>query len=184
MAFREILDLDCETAISLGGFNKKQRKDNPTQIEGYFIGSKIVDSAKSKTGKAYLHIFQTAEGNVGVWGKTDLDRKMSSVVPGVMTRASFTGMAPSKNGEMYKFKVLQDSENRIDVDTGPKNTPVQVEAQESDEDYVASDESDDSSDEEALDEAPVARPVAPKVPLKTPSADRQAAIQALLKNRK
>jgi hypothetical protein len=168
MGFKEVLDLDCETAIALGGFNKKARKDNPTSIEGYFIGSKIVDSPKSKDGKAKLHIFQTAEGNVGVWGKTDLDRKMASVQPGAMTRAVFAGMAPSKNGDMYKYKVAQDTDNRIDVDTAPRNVPV--ESTESDEDYIAQAELNDlEADDAELEAAPVTRPVAPKVPLKTPS---------------
>lgn len=188
MSFKEVVDLDCETAISLGGFNKKQRKDNPTVIEGYFIGSKIVDSPKSKDGKAKLHIFQTSEGNVGVWGKTDLDRKMLSVSPGSMTRASFAGMAPSKNGEMYKYKVVQDLENTIDVAISPRNAPG-----ETSEEYDHTQDQVDSLEElsnieiedDEVNEAPAPRPIAPKVPLKAPSADRQAAIQALLnKNRK
>lgn len=183
MAFREILDLDCDTTVALGGFNKKLRTENPTSIEGYFLGSKVVASPKSKDGKAKLHIFQTAEGNVGVWGKTDLDRKMTSVQLGAMTKASFSGMAPSKNGEMYKYKVAQDSENTIDVDTSPKNTPVLVEASASEEESYGDDE--DSLDDEVAEEIPAPRPIAPKVPAKTPSSEQQAKIQALLsKNRK
>lgn len=179
MGFKPILDLDCDTAIALGGFNKKSRSENPTVIEGYFLGSKVVDSPKSKDGKAKLHIFQTADGNVGVWGKTDLDRKMLSVSPGSMTRAAFAGMAPSKNGEMYKYRVEQDSENTIDVVTAPKNVPV--EALDAEEDSY----DEDSLDEEAAEEIPATRPVAPKVPAKTPSSEQQAKIQALLnKNRK
>lgn len=116
MAFTQVQDLDSETAIALGGRNKKTGKANPTKAEGYFLGSKEVESQRSKTGKAFLHILQTANGNLGVWGKTDLDRKLRNVTPGTMVRITQSGMQeiPGKN-PMYKFTVEVDLENVIEV---------------------------------------------------------------------
>jgi len=115
MAFKTVSALDADTTISLGGMNKKTGKKNPTQVEGYYLGKKEVDSPKAKTGKAYLYIFQTSAGNVGVWGKTNLDRKMSQAVVGQMTRVSQSGTQETKNGPMYLYSVTQDDENTIEV---------------------------------------------------------------------
>ena len=115
MSFKEVQTLDADNTISLGGRNKKTGKTNPTSTEGYYLGSRQVSSPKSKTGKAAIHFFQTPKGNLGVWGKTDLDRKLSSVTPGTMVRASFDKMVATPNGEMYKFKVEADDSNTIEV---------------------------------------------------------------------
>src|SRR3954468_6708897 len=111
MGFREVQTLDAEVTIALGGRNKKTGKANPTSAEGYFLGSRQVDSKKSKNGKASIHFLQTAEGNLGVWGKTDLDRKLSAVTPGTMVRITQSGMVATPNGDMYKYKVEIDESN-------------------------------------------------------------------------
>lgn len=112
MSFKEVASLDAEVTISLGGVNKKTGKKNPTSIEGYYLGSRVVESKK---GESKIHFFQTSKGNVGVWGKTDSDRKLSGVTPGTMTRISFDKMQPTPNGEMYKYKVEVDGDNTIEV---------------------------------------------------------------------
>lgn len=187
MAFTEVMDLDCDVTTALGGRNKKTGKANPTNVEGYYLGSKTVESPRSKSGKAQLHILQTATGNLGVWGKTDLDRKMLSVSPGAMIRITQSGTVPTPNGDMYKFKVEVDSENTIEV-----ALPPAVIAEESEE-YVAAATTDDGyeeaavdeEDEETLDEVAPARAVAPKKAVATPDAARQAKVKALLSgNRK
>src|SRR5258708_25091801 len=115
MAFEQVLDLDAEITVSLGGSNRKTGKKNPSQVEGYYLGSRKVESKKAKSGFAYIHILQTEKGNLGVWGKTDLDRKLLTVTPGTMIRASHTGMLQTPNGEMYKYKVEIDKDNSIEV---------------------------------------------------------------------
>lgn len=123
MAFQELNTLDADTTIALGGVNKKTGKKNPTKAEGYYLGYRKVDSAKSKSGQAFLHFLQTPTGNIGVWGKTDLDRKLTQVTPGVMVRINQTGTVPTPNGTMYKYKVEVDPDNTIDVnfDSGNDN---------------------------------------------------------------
>lgn len=142
MGFEEVNDLSTDNVIALGGFNRKTKKDNPTSIEGYYLGSRKVASPKSKTGFASIHVFQTPKGNVGVWGKTDMDRKMGSAIPGVMTKIVFDKMVPTPNGEMYKFKVLLDKENTIEV--------AELSAGSSD---AGEDNSFESADTEADEEA-------------------------------
>lgn len=151
MAFKEVTNLDADTTIALGGRNGKTGKANPTSVEGYYLGSKKVESRKAKTGFAQLHIIQTAKGNVGVWGKTDLDRKLGSVTPGTMIRASHVGMQATPNGEMYKYKVEVDSDNTIEV-TG---TPVSgAEDSESEAFAAGNDQDEEESEFSSEDDAP------------------------------
>lgn len=176
MAFKEVLDLDCDTTIALGGTNRKTGKANPTQIEGYFLGSKQTVSKKSKTGFANLHIFQTSEGNVGVWGKTDLDRKLRSVQQGTMTRVIQKGTISTPNGDMYKYQVAEDQDDRIEVNFSA-NEPTQ-----SSDDYETESTEETSLDDEgsSYDETPAPRATAPRSPAQAPDASRQAKVQALL----
>jgi hypothetical protein len=117
MGFKEVADLSADTVISLGGSNKKTGKANPKSIEGYYIGAKQVADKKKKSGTSFIYIFQTAKGNVGVWGKTDLDNKMKAVTAGTMVRATFDRMQSTPNGDMYKYKVEVDEDNTIEVNT-------------------------------------------------------------------
>lgn len=194
MAFTELPDLDCEKTTALGGKDKKSGKPNPTSIEGYFIGSKQVASKKSKTGFAFLHVFQTEKGNIGVWGKTNLDRQMKRVTPGFMTRVRFVGMVETDNNPMYKYKVGVDPDNTIDVGSVQQDAEGQEASTEdvgadyaeeaADSAYDVEEESDLSEeDDQALDTAPPARATPPKRPATTPSAERQAKVQALLNGR-
>ncbi len=190
MGFKPVVDLDCESATALGGQDRKSGKKNPTSITGYYIGSRQVDSPKSKTGKAYLHVFQTEKGNQGVWGKTDLDKKILGVTAGSLVRVTFTGMQETKNNPMYKYRVEVDADDAIDVgaveaselvdnaDTGQTRYESG-----SYEDEGADDEQEADAEEEILDETPPARAAAPRRPATAPSADRAAKVQALLKGR-
>lgn len=112
MGFKEVSSLDADNAVALGGVNKKTGKKNPTSVEGYYLGKREVES---KRGKSNLHFLQTPKGNLGLWGKTDLDRKLAGVNPGTMIRATHVGMQATPNGEMYKYKVEVDSDNTIEV---------------------------------------------------------------------
>ena len=181
MAFKTVSDLSTDNAIALGGFNCKTNKDNPTTITGYFIGSKEVDSPKSKTGKAKLHVFQTPNGNVGVWGKTDLDQKLAAATVGALTRVSFTGMQQTKNNPMYKYKVEVDTDDTIEVapptaDEAPTYSDDTYAGQLEDGDYA--------EQEDDVDEAPPARAVAPRTPARPPTQASQDRVQALLNRRK
>lgn len=143
MAFKTVASLDTDVTTQLGGINKKSGKKNPITAEGFFLGSKKLDSKKSKSGYAYLHILQTPAGNLGVWGKTDMDRKLLTVTPGAMVRITFEKMVPTPNGDMYKFRVEQDADNVIDV------SALSEEATEASTDTT--EDSTDSTEEESKD---------------------------------
>lgn len=190
MGYQEVVSLDCDTAIQLGGKDRKTGKANPTRIEGYYVGSKNVPSPKSKTGFSKLHVFQTPKGAVGVWGKTDLDRKLASAQTGAMTRVTYTGMKETKNNPMYVYKVEVDADNSIDVssaseDSGDADSAENLFGNETSEaTYEDAEETDPGEEASALDEAPPARAAAPRIPVQTPSAERQAKVKALLGARK
>lgn len=168
MGFKEIASLDADKTIALGGKDKKTGKPNPTSVEGYYLGSREVENGM---GKSKIHFFQTSKGNVGVWGKTDSDRKLAGVTPGVMTRISFTGMQsiPGKQ-PMYKYKVEVDNENTTEVSTASSEA-LSADGQEDAVDYgdneFVSDE-DTSDDEAEVNAAAIA------------AAERKAKVQALL----
>lgn len=185
MGFKEVADLDCSNSTAIGGTDKKTGKRNPTEITGYYIGTRQVASPKSKTGFASLHVLQTDKGNTGVWGKTNLDQKMTAVKPGQLIRVSFVGMVETKNNPMYKYKVEIDASQTIEVAGGSDNSGAD-DSGTSDGGGSYSDDGDDTDlDDDAPlpDETPPARAAAPKTRAAAPAADRQAHVQKLLGSR-
>lgn len=176
MAFEEVSDLSTDQTISLGGSNRKTGKKNPTEVEGYYLGSRTVPDDKKKSGVSYIHVFETARGSVGVWGKTDLDRKILTVPLGTMTRVVQSGMAQTKNGEMYKFTVAVDKSNVKEV-AGATSGGGGGYTDAADEDDTTSNyASGGASNEDDEDEAQAAALLA---------AEKRAKVQALLnKNKK
>lgn len=183
MGFEQVIDLDCATSTAIGGRDKKSGKANPTQAEGYFLGTRQVASKLSQSGFANLHVLQTPNGNLGIWGKKDMDTKLKDVAPGTMVRITFVGMQPTKKQDMYKYKVEQDKSNRLDMgslavgdgetDTGFTDNGTS--------DYAAEEEeADDLDDAPPADEAPAARAQPPRQPAKAPDAARQAKVQEML----
>lgn len=171
MAFKTVNDLDCNTTVSLGGFNKKEKRDNPTETEGYFLGTKVTPNKKTG-GTSNLHVLKTPKGNIGIWGKTDMDRKLLQVKPGTMIRISYTGLQATAKGEMYKYTIAQDEDNTVEVEFTPKNTPVSADP-------------DSSYDDEGLDEEESAQeePVRATVGQLT-AAERQAKVQEMFNKNK
>lgn len=181
MAFRELTTLDADKTISLGGKNKKTGKSNPASVEGYFLGTRLVSSPKSKNGKAAIHFLQTEDGNLGVWGKTDMDRKLANVNPGTMIQISFDKMVPTPNGEMYKYKVAVDVDNTIEVDLASADTTDAAEGDEEPARGSYADNSEDDSDE-AEEESYGQEAVVSTQSLS--ALGRKQKVEALLKNNK
>lgn len=172
MGFKSIADLDCDVAYALGGVNKETGKPNPKTAEGYYIGFKVTDG---KYGPGKLYILQTESGNIGIFGKTNLDQKMTAVTPGVMVRISLNGTVPTNKGnDMIKFKVEVDEDNTIEVNTAPNATETTFEEANNEETYQEQDDLEET--EEAI--APVAK--APARAASAPDAARQKKVQELL----
>ena len=185
MSFKEVQDLDCDNATPIGGFNKKTKKDNPKMVEGYYLGSREVPDQKRKSGISYLHILQTAKGRLGIWGKTDMDRKIRAVTPGVVVRITFLKMVPTPNGEMYKYSVELDEENVLDMsDFAPSDAAAVGEdddVEETQDDEVVDEEEPieevDAEEEAQPDEAPYVAPKAPPRKPQPPTADAQKKVR-------
>lgn len=111
MAFKKKFDGQVDKAIQLGN------KENPAResVEGYFLGTKTTPDTGYGPGK--LHIFQTAEGAVGVWGKANSNRLLTSDLTGQMCRLTFTGMGEKVKGKnpAYKYELEVDSSETMDT---------------------------------------------------------------------
>jgi hypothetical protein len=183
MAFKTVVSLDADVTVSLGGTNKKTNKKNPTQIEGYFLGSKKVADKKKKDGISFIHIFQTDKGNVGVWGKTNMDRQLINVNPGTMTRVTFQKMRATPNGDMYVYEVAIDEDNVIEPPTATDSADASSDDSDDGASYGGDDPAAEDDGQEDSDEQEASEPIAPPVNAKA-SADRQKRVQDLLNKRK
>lgn len=184
MAYQKQLDLNTDKTIQLGG------EGNPTQIEGYYLGYKTINS---DYGPGKLHVFNTKEGNVGVWGKTNLDRILTDQHTGQMCLVKFTGMSvPAKKGRRpaYKYELFFDKDNTVDVGgivATADSEETQVEEQDNYQALGSEDDSDDSGlfdEDEQQDVVVPSKPAVSKSTASVPSADKRAQLQALIKNRR
>jgi hypothetical protein len=143
MGFMEVSSLDADVTIAIGKINKQTGKPYPTCASGYYLGKRNIESNR---GDSKLHFLQTSEGNLGVWGTTDLNRKLSSVTPGTMVRITSKGTKPTPNGDMYIYFVESDKNNTIVVASEESNPESTVES-------VYNDSNDDSYNTDALQAA-------------------------------
>lgn len=71
MSFKKIIELQAESTVSL--------KEPGESFTGFYLGYKTTTTS---FGESRLHIFSTEEGTVGVWGKTQMDRKLTPAPAG------------------------------------------------------------------------------------------------------
>lgn len=184
MAFKKLQTLDTDSAVTIGGKDKKTGKSNPKSIEGYFLGTKALGPNKFNKSKTdYMHILQTQDGNIGVWGKTHMDRQLLAVNPGTMVRITFSGTKDvGKGNDMNCYLVEVDEDNTIEVSLEAANTPVDASGCAGDFDPDSEPSDDESEEEDPLpaDEPAPARAVAPRHAAQPPSAAAQAKTRALL----
>lgn len=180
MGYQKKSNLSTETTVQLGGVNKKTNKPNPISIEGYYLGAKNINGTY---GPGKLHIFQTLSGNVGLYGKTNSDRLLSSEHVGQMCKLVFTGMGKAQKGRnpSYNYELFFDVDNTVAV----SSEAVQSfgDSEESPEESDAEGYLQEEEAEEAVDEVTPARPVMPRRAATTPSPEARAKVQALLNSR-
>jgi hypothetical protein len=176
MAFEEIASTDSSNTIALGGVNKKTGKPNPTSVTGYYLGSKEVTTG---FGPAQVHNLQTDSGIIGVWGKTDMNKKLNGVPEGVLVRITQSGMKkiPGRN-PMWVYKVEVDKSDTLDtgVTAEEENDEFPTSLTADDDHY---EETDVDADEESADEVSYKR-ATPRKTAPSVDADRQARTKALL----
>ena len=111
----------------------------------------------------------TSEGEIGVWGKANLDPQLETVTPNAMVRVTFTGRKKTGKGTpMYTYLVEQDRSNIYDDSPNAE--------------FDALDEAYDDENEAALDEPTLAAPKTNKATLNVQQAQANARA-ALSKNR-
>lgn len=180
MAYKKKVELRTDTAITLGGTDESG-KVNQTKVEGYYLGSKTIES---DFGPGKLHIFQTEKGNIGVWGKTHLNSLLSAELAGMMVLVTFEGMQkPAKKGRRpsYSYSVQYDEDNKIDV------SGISATEDSATQDDTYSDDQYDSSDDVAdvVDDTPAPKQVSrPTQAAAVADAARREKIQALLNDKK
>ena len=188
--FKEVEDFTGAETIRLGGRDKKTGKANPTKVEGYYLGTKT--GIKSKFGPSSLHFFQTENGVIGVWGKTDMDRKVSQATPGQLTRVEFTGKTvPSKKGnDMQIYKVSLHPTDFISVSEGTTAALNESNEDSSSGEYEeanANEAAYEEADEDSIDDEPTyedeVTPVRPSAPVRQVTQTNPARVNAMLKNR-
>ncbi len=166
MAFKEVSSLDADVTIALGKKDKATGKPYPKQAEGYFLGSRTVEN---KRGESKLHFLQTPKGNLGIWGTTDLNRKLASAPVGAMVRITSTGTKPTPNGDMYTYKVEVDADNSIEVSAEADVASDFTDSSEGTVDGSSGDDYDSSDDDQAAELA---------------ALERKAKVEALLRGGK
>ena len=186
MAYEDVLSLDADTIIALGGVDKKTGKPNPTQVEGFYLGAgKRQTNSRFSKGPSTVYFFQTPKGNVGVWSKTYLDKKMPNCVLGAMTKVIYDGMKTLPNGsDWHTYLIKQDKNVSIDVSslsaeaTAPAiNYAAEGAHEQLSDAYADETEELDTEDDEETYEAP---PVAAAVQQESAAA-RKAKVQEMLK---
>jgi hypothetical protein len=176
MAYKKVSSLEADVTITIGGADKKTGKKNPTSVEGFYLGSRQVETKGKWSDKpSTIYFFQTDKGNVGVWGKTNLNNKMKSAKAGEMTRITYAGMKSTTNGEMHVYNVEQDPDVSIDVSeltasSESSNNESSDEDNYADAESLSDEDLDDNTDDYAS--APVVTESA---------AARKAKVQELLR---
>lgn len=178
MGFKEVASLDADKVVSVGKRDKKTGKLGPKFVEGYYLGNRTV---QNKRGDSKLHFLQTPEGNLGVWGTTDMNRKLGQVTPGAMIRITSTGTKPTPNGDMYIYKVEEDSDNSIEV--GNLSEGYEAASDDSGDVDTATDSDDNDGGYDGATDEPDYEEAAPAVQAKS-AASRKAEVEALLKGKK
>lgn len=108
MAYEKLTDLSTDTVFALGEGPDKKR-----QIEGYYLGSRAVQTAN---GASVIHVFQTPKGNEGVWGTAKLNNNLNADIIGTMMLIVYKGKVKLQGGKTqhtYEFNI--DRSQTIDV---------------------------------------------------------------------
>lgn len=113
MGYKTVDSLDADLTYSLGKRNKTTGKTDPETAEGYYLGCRLTEGGKY--GPSKLHFLKTPKGNLGVWGKSDMDKKLANVQPGTMVRITTAGTRSTPRGDQHVFKVEVDADNTIEV---------------------------------------------------------------------
>lgn len=108
---KEVVRVEADTLVTLGKINKVTGKPYLKQLEGYLIGHTALTGLHIKD--AVVWFIKTNKGNVGLYGRIDLNRKLQLVTAGTYVRITSIGL--NEQGTIYLYKVEYDSANTIEL---------------------------------------------------------------------
>lgn len=172
-------ELGSVEVVVLGGVDKASGKRNPSELEGYLLSVEQRPNKFNPAKPQNFYIFQTKEGNKGVYGKAGIDSVLKGARLGAMTKLVATGQTldTGKGNPMKVFKGFQDKTNTVDVSAIDFSTESHSDAEADIAEYDAVEEDHVEAYSAIAPSRPIARPSAP-------SADKAAAVQALLSSRR
>lgn len=118
MSYQQLGDL---AIVQLGGINKNTGKPNPKEVEGYLVRIEERDNKFRPGEKQNLYILNTKTGQVGIFGKTDIDRKMKTAQLGAMTKFAATNETKD-TGKGFPMKVWYVAQDPTNVEAGYGST--------------------------------------------------------------
>ena len=138
MAYEKINDLSTDTVFKLGGMDNKTGKPCPKQIEGFYLGSRPVQTSG---GPAVIHVFQTSKGNEGIWGTKKLNDNLTRNIVGCMVNVVYKGKKKLTGGKtQHEYDMFVDRSVRTVVeDVGSTDTGYE-------DDYTGSSYEDNGED--------------------------------------
>lgn len=168
---------DVQTVI-LGGVDKKTGKRNPTELEGYFLRVEQRPNKFNTDKPQNYYVFQTQNGEEGVFGKAGLDREMKKASPNAMTKVVHTGTTrdTGKGNPMVVFDVFQDKSNIIEQAYAQASVDHNSDEEDS---YQETDVSEEDSYEPTAPTTTTAK-VAPRALAKPADLSRQSKVKELL----
>ncbi|HET7713864.1 MAG TPA: hypothetical protein VFK94_06515 [Patescibacteria group bacterium] len=89
--------------------------------EGYYLGSREVDTGKDKPQKA--HAMEGKDGVFEFWGSAQIDNALSRVKKGTFIWITYQGMQPSRRGNMHAFVIEYDDETGGDEEKHDPDLP-------------------------------------------------------------
>jgi hypothetical protein len=128
MAYEKLTDLGTDKVFALG-----KGEDKIDSVEGYYLGSRQVTTGN---GPSTIHVFQTVEGNIGVWGTKKLNDNLGNSVRGCMMLINYKGKVKLQGGKTqhtYEFNI--DRGQTIPVSAG----------EQANAEFAAADTGDDST---------------------------------------
>lgn len=180
MARIKLNDLNADKCVGFG--NKPGQKQAGETVEGYYIGSRVVDSGM---GPSTLHILQTEQGNLGLWGSKQLNDKLA-LVPQENHRVfvTYTRTIKAGKGTMKVFDVEYDNDDKL----GSSAAQVSFSASSSEDEegiYDSSEIVEDDLEEQYSTRAVASNAVqASKSNGSSAQSDQKARAQALLQKRR
>jgi hypothetical protein len=126
MARKQVVVTDFNRFVKIGGLND-DGTPRETKFAGYLMGYEkragkyLSEDGTPKTQNLYR--FQTPEGEVGMYGSTDLDKQLTTIPPGSMVWIEYKGKKPTKSGrKMDSYLVEFDDDNRVPLENNVVNT--------------------------------------------------------------